>query len=105
MCFYNLADVFLFPSFYEGFGLPVLESMRCGCSVVCSDRGGLKEIVGNCAYLVDPDSPSSIARGVYQVVSDRFLKSTLIEKGYKFSKRFSWDNYREKMCSLYREIL
>ena len=86
------ADVFVYPSFYEGFGLPVLEAQVVGTPVVASNTSSLPEILGNSALLVNPKSPDEIAEAIYKVIKDQELKKDLIKKGYENIKRFSWQN-------------
>ncbi len=89
---YKSAEVFLFPTLYEGFGLPPLEAMACGCPVVVSNKGALPEVCGDAAVYVDPYDPQSIAEGVIKVLSDEKLRQSLIQKGYQQVKKFSWEN-------------
>jgi glycosyltransferase involved in cell wall biosynthesis len=82
---------FVFPSLYEGFGLPVLEAMACGAPVVCSSATALPEVAGDAALLVDPLSADSIAAGLAQVLADRDLCAALRERGFRRAAEFSWD--------------
>lgn len=84
------ADVFVFPSFYEGFGMPVLEAQKAGAPVVASNAGALPEILGDSALLVDPHNTQEIAEAIYKVLSDKKLRNDLIKKGQENIKRFSW---------------
>lgn len=102
---YNISSLLLFPSLYEGFGFPPLEAMACGVPVVCSDRGSLKEIVGNSAYIVDPEDPRSIAHGVEQVLTDEILRKELIARGLERSRDFTWKNTAEQVLNVYERIL
>ncbi len=88
---YKNADLFILPSFYEGFGLPVLEAMSYGVPVICSAVSSLPEVVGNAALLVDPNDPKAIAEAMNKVFSDNDLRERMIEKGFKNVKRFSWE--------------
>jgi len=90
------ADVFVYPSFYEGFGMPVLEAQKVGVPVVASNRGALPEILGNSALLVNPENPSEIAEGIYKVLKDDQLRNELIKKGLENIKKFSWLKCAEK---------
>ncbi len=85
------AEVFVFPSLYEGFGLPPLEAMTCGCPVVASNTSSLPEVCGDAAYYVDPYDIESIAEGVRAVVSDSDLKRSLRCKGIERAKMFTWE--------------
>ena len=87
----NGADVFLFPSFYEGFGLPVLEAQTAGVPVVTSFNSSLPEIAGEGALLVNPKNPEQIAEAVKSIIDDKNLRAKLIKSGYENVKRFSWE--------------
>ena len=102
---YQNADAMVFPSLYEGFGMPPLEAMLFGCPVICSDAASLPEIVGEAAELVDPLDVQTIADGIWHVLSNRDYRSLLIEKGAQQTLRFSWDRSAEKMIQIYKETL
>lgn len=95
------ADVFLFPSFYEGFGLPVLEAQQAGVAVVASNVSSLPEVAGQGALFVDPREPVVIAQMVAELISNPELKNDIINKGFENLKRFSW----EKCASEIAEVL
>ncbi len=84
-------EAFVFPSIYEGFGLPVLEAMACGAPVVCSQSTALPEVAGDAAIAVDPLDAESIADGLGRVLADRELRRTLRERGLRRAAEFSWD--------------
>jgi len=84
------ADVFVYPSFYEGFGLPVLEAQAVGTPVVASNTSSLPEILGSSALLINPNKPEEIAGAIYKVLKDENLRNELIKKGQENVKRFSW---------------
>ena len=84
------ADVLVFPSFYEGFGLPPLEAMAAGCPAIVSHAGSLPEICGDAACYVDPYDPEQIAAAIKRVVSDRAYRQELIAKGTERARRYSW---------------
>src|SRR6202011_2778699 len=88
---YRLASVFVFPSLYEGFGLPPLEAMACGTPVVTSSLSSLPEVVGDAAVLVDPYHPEDIARGLEEVLSDPALQADLSARGRARAQEFSWE--------------
>jgi glycosyltransferase involved in cell wall biosynthesis len=103
--FYGGANVFVFPSLYEGFGLPVLEAMACGVPVVASNRSSLPEIVGEAGILVNPESPQEIARAIWRVLSDSGLRAQLIHRGLDQARRFSWEETAQKTLAVYQSIL
>jgi len=85
------AEVFVMPSFWEGFGIPVLEAMDAGVPVVCSDRGALPEIVSDAALLVNPDKPKEIAKAIEKVLFSVSVRDKLVKGGKKRVKSFSWE--------------
>ncbi len=87
---YNLAQIFIFPSFYEGFGLPVLEAQACGTPVIASANSSFPEILKNSAFLVKPDNLSEISQAILQILNNQKLKENLINQGLKNSQRFTW---------------
>ena len=87
---YSIADVFCFVSLYEGFGLPVLEAMQCGCPCLVSNATSIPEVVGDAAYLVDPRDMNDIVHGLQVVSADSGLRREMRRKGLKRAKRFSW---------------
>lgn len=88
---YNAATAFVMPSHYEGFGLPILEAMSCGCPVITSKHGSLPETAGEAAYYVDSNSSENIALGIKKVFEDEKLRQDLIQKGLVHVKKFSWE--------------
>jgi glycosyltransferase involved in cell wall biosynthesis len=84
------AVAFVFPSLYEGFGLPVLEAMACGTPVICSNVSSLPEVAGEAALQVDPLDVEALAEAIHWVISDAGLRATLVERGYEQVQRFSW---------------
>lgn len=93
---YRGALALVFPSLYEGFGLPVIEAMACGCPVLTSNTTSLPEVAGDAAVLVDPSSVPAITEGINSICSDQFLRAELIRKGYLQSAKFSWDEVVRK---------
>ena len=102
---YENAAAFVFPSLYEGFGIPPLEAMSCCCPVVCAKAASLPEVVGEAAELVEPLSVPSIAEGIWQVVSNEDRAAELKAKGYEQVKKFSWEKSANKLKSVCREVL
>ncbi len=100
---YALADAFVFPSLYEGFGLPPLEAMACGTPVVCSNRGALPEIVGEAALTVDPTDVAGLAAAMKRVVEDPATRARLKEAGRQQAKRFDWRRTAEQVETFYRQ--
>ena len=101
---YRLADVFAFPSLYEGFGLPPLEAMACGTPVVASNASSLPEVVGDAAVLVDPYDPRDIADGIHRALDDAGLRGRLRERGPARARAFSWRASVERLYAVYREL-
>ncbi len=100
---YNLADVFAFPSLYEGFGFPVLEAMACGTPVVSSDRSSLPEIVGQAGLMVPPDDVEAIAAALEQVLADSQLRDNLVRQGFERASLFTWRKAAERIVETYRK--
>jgi len=88
---YNLASLFVYPSFFEGFGFPPLEAMACGVPVVCSNTSSFPEVVGEAVLMVDPYNYGEIAWAMAEVLKDQRLQENLIKKGFEQIKKFSWD--------------
>jgi glycosyltransferase involved in cell wall biosynthesis len=102
---YNMADVLVFPSLYEGFGWPPLEAMACGVPVVSSSAGSLNEVVGDAALICDPVSSASIASQVMALSENDSLREELIRRGIARAGQFSWDVAAEKMLEVYRKVV
>jgi len=102
---YQKAVAFVFPSLYEGFGIPVLESFACGCPVVCSKTSSLPEIAGDAAVYFNPKNRSSILSNIQKVIYDNDLRNRLINKGYERAKEFTWEKTAKQTKKLYEEIL
>ncbi len=100
---YNLADVFVYPSLYEGFGLPVLEAMACGAPIVASGVSSMPEISGDAALLIDPHDVDSIAQGLERVLMDRALRDRMMEEGPKRSQPFTWERTARETLATYEE--
>ncbi len=102
-CLYSAAEVFVFPSLYEGFGLPALEAMACGAPVVASDRSSLPEVVGDAGLPVNPEKEVEIAGAIDKLLSDADLRSTLTEAGKKRAGEFTWERTARETLAVYRE--
>ena len=102
---YRLADVFAFPSLYEGFGLPPLEAMAIGAPVVTSNVSSLPEVVGDAALLIDPLDPDSIADGLRRVLTDSSLREELRIKGFAQARKYSWDRSVSHVRKIYGEVV
>ena len=102
---YQNAAAFLFPSLYEGFGLPPLEAMSFGCPVVCAEAASLPEVVGPAARLVDPLDELSIAEGIWQVLSKEEYTSELVKLGYEQIKTFSWNASATRLTEVCKAVL
>jgi glycosyltransferase involved in cell wall biosynthesis len=100
---YRLAGVFVFPSLYEGFGLPPLEAMASGTPVVTSNESSLPEVAGDAAVLVDPYHPESIADGIERVLCDHSLRRDLRAKGLLRARQFSWEASVRRVREIYGE--
>jgi glycosyltransferase involved in cell wall biosynthesis len=101
---YHLASVFVFPSLYEGFGLPPLEAMACGTPVVTSNASSLPEVVGDAAVLVDPYDARSIAEGIRRVLVDDQLRADLSARGEERARSFSWEQAARRVHQIYRDV-
>lgn len=101
---YQNAALLLYPSLYEGFGLPILEAMSCGCPVVTSNVTSMPEVAGGAAHLVDPYDVEDIARGVEKVLSDDEYRDELIIKGYTRAAQFSWEDTARKTVEVLERV-
>ena len=101
---YRLARAFVFPSLYEGFGLPPLEAMASGTPVITSNVSALPEVTGTAAVLVDPRDRDGIADGICRVLEDDVLRAELVKKGLARAREFSWDRSIRQIWKIYREV-
>jgi glycosyltransferase involved in cell wall biosynthesis len=101
---YNLADLFLFPSLYEGFGMPVLEAMACGCPVVTTSTGCSPEVAGDAALLVDPYDVDAIAAASERVLLDDVLRKELVGRGLARVRQFSWRRCAAETLTLFQTL-
>ncbi len=99
------ADVFVYPSLYEGFGLPVLEAMACGTAVITSNTSSMPEVAGDAALLVNPQSAEEISNAIRILAVDENRKTVLREKGLKRADEFSWKKAAEETLDVYRRVL
>jgi len=88
---YSLASVFVFPSFYEGFGFPLLESMKMLCPTITSNRSSLPEITNNAAYLIDPNNTNSLISGIKILLEDNLVRDEYLKRGATLASNYSWD--------------
>jgi glycosyltransferase involved in cell wall biosynthesis len=101
---YNLADLFVYPSFYEGFGLPPLEAMACGTPVIASCSSCFPEILGEAAILIDPNDVSGLSEKMYIMITDSVLRARYIERGLERAGLFSWERVARETLQIYKEV-
>jgi glycosyltransferase involved in cell wall biosynthesis len=105
LCYlYNFADVFVFPTLYEGFGLPPVEAMACGTPVIASNNSSLPEAVGDAGILINPADEEDLTAAIIKLLHDEKLREDLIEKGFRHAKKFSWHTYAQDLYETYREL-
>lgn len=100
----NAADIFVFPSLYEGFGLPPLEAMACGTPVVTSNAGSLPEVMGDAALLINPESEKEIASAMLRLLDNEVLRNQFRQMGCERVKKFSWKETAKRTLEIYREV-
>lgn len=100
----NAATLFVFPSLYEGFGLPPLEAMACGTAVLCSNASSLPEVVGEGAILVDPRDAGALADSMERILGDERLRAELRARGLAQASKFSWEKAARETLSVYRDV-
>src|SRR5271154_5986222 len=103
--FYDAAKIFVFPSLYEGFGLPPLEAMAYGTPVVTSNSSSLPEVVGNAAVLVHPENVFEIMRALHRVLLDQTVREKFKQRGYEQAKKFSWYGSAQRILEVYQEVV
>lgn len=102
---YNNADIFVMPSLYEGFGLPILEAMQSGCPVITTKEGSLGEVAGDAAYYVDGNDMMSIAQGITDLYTHQQLQEKYSHKGLVQAKKFTWEKTAVETIAVYKSIL
>ena len=102
---YSNADVFVFPSLYEGFGMPVLEAMACGTPVITSKTTSLPEVAGDAALLVNPEDAEELSDAIMRVLDDESLQSRLRTRGVERAKQFTWQRAAQQTLAVYRQIV
>lgn len=101
---YQQTDVFVLPSRYEGFGLPVLEAMACGTPVICSNTSSLPEVAGDAALLIDPSAPATLTEAMEQLMREPDLRKTLSDKGLARAAQFTWEETARKTMRVYEKV-
>jgi len=101
---YSAADLFAFPSLYEGFGIPVLEAMACGTPVVTSDVSSLPEVAGDAALLVSSEDVDALAEALWRLLDDTQLRNELRTRGFQQASRFTWKRAAETLLGIYAQI-
>jgi glycosyltransferase involved in cell wall biosynthesis len=102
---YSAAEMFVFPSLYEGFGLPVLEAMACGTAVVSSNAASLPEVAGDAALMVDPHSVGDLVQAISTLSENENLRQELEAKGQRQAKKFSWEKTARETLDVYQSVL
>jgi glycosyltransferase involved in cell wall biosynthesis len=102
---YSAATAFVWPSRYEGFGLPPLEAMACGTPVICADASSVPEVTGNAALLVRPDDLESLVSAIDRVLDDAALRDKLREKGLRRAAELTWEKTARETLDVYRRVL
>ena len=102
---YSGALAMIYPSHYEGFGLPILEAMQCGCPVVCSNTTSMMEIASGYARMVDPADVDDIADAIESVINDSALRTELAEKGLARARDYSWQETARQTVDVFKEVL
>jgi glycosyltransferase involved in cell wall biosynthesis len=101
---YNACDCFVFPSFYEGFGIPILEAMACGRAVTCSNAASMPEVADGAGLLFDPQSKSEIARALADILLDSELRARLERLGLQRAALFAWNRTAERTIEIYQDV-
>ena len=102
---YQQASIFLYPSYYEGFGIPILEALFSRTPVITSNTSSLPEAAGKDAYTINPDKPVQMAIGIEHILTDRAFRSKMVEKGYQHALQFNGEQLTQQMMDLYERVL
>lgn len=102
---YSMAKLFVFPSLYEGFGLPPLEAMACGTPVIASNASSLPEVVGDAGLLIDPHDAAGLAEAMAALLDDERLRKGLGQRGFERARRFSWEETARETLKVYQEVV
>jgi glycosyltransferase involved in cell wall biosynthesis len=102
---YNAASLFVYPSLYEGFGIPILEAMACGCPVVASNASSLPEVVGEAGIMVDPYNVQHLADALQRVLEDKPLAWQMRQRGLEWARQFSWQRCAQETVAVYHQVL
>jgi glycosyltransferase involved in cell wall biosynthesis len=102
---YNLARLMVFPSLFEGFGIPLVEAMACGCPVVCSNVTSIPEVVGDAGLMFDPTSPEDMAEKIWSAWSNEVVLKGMISKGFERVRMFDWDDTAMKTLEVYKSAM
>jgi glycosyltransferase involved in cell wall biosynthesis len=103
--FYNGADLFVYPSLYEGFGLPPIEAMACGTPVITSNVSSLPEVVGDAAIQINPHDTLELADAIFRVLTDEVLRESLIQKGLKHHRKYEWTRIAQEVLAVYQDAV
>jgi len=102
---YSNASVFIYPSLYEGFGIPLIEAMACGCPIITSNISSIPEVVGDTALLFNPKDPKDLAKQIDKIINDRFISMNLIKKGKIWAQQFTWEAMAGTVYKGYLKLL
>ena len=102
---YNMADLFVYPSLYEGFGLPPLEAMACGVPVITSNVSSLPEVVGDAGITVNPLDVNKLAEAMGSVLNSNTLREEMSQKGLKRASQFNWENTAAETLKVYESVV
>ncbi len=104
-CLYSGAAAFVYPSLYEGFGLPILEAMACGCPVICSRAASMPEVAGDAALLIDPADADDLKASIERLMPDEVLRNRMRERGFARVREFSWRKAAECTVEVFRRVI